>query len=85
MADLLMFMCLRFGLESLPSTPEVLSKVIPVIMGGAQVQSLNPTPRKHFGPLKGGGGGAGRAGGGGGQKHQPLPRSRAELRGRDLQ
>ena len=28
-------------------------------MGGAQVQSLTPTPRKHFGPLKGGGGGWG--------------------------
>ena len=26
-------------------------------MGGAQVQSLTPTPLKHFGPLKGGGGG----------------------------
>ena len=26
--------------------------------GGAQVQSLTPTPLKHFGPLKGGGGGA---------------------------
>ena len=28
-------------------------------MGGAQVQSLTPTPPKHFGPLKGGRGGGG--------------------------
>ena len=28
-------------------------------MGGAQVYSLTPTLRKHFGPLKGGGGGLG--------------------------
>ena len=26
-------------------------------MGAAQVQSLTPTPLKHFGPLKEGGGG----------------------------
>ena len=28
-----------------------------VSLGGAQVQSLTPTPLKHFGPLKGRGGG----------------------------
>ena len=32
-------------------------------MGGAQVQSLNPTPLKHFGPLKGGDEGLGGGGG----------------------
>ena len=36
--------------------------------GGAQVQSLTPTPPKHFGPLKGGGG----MGGAGTKKNTPL-------------
>ena len=42
-------------------------------MGGTQVQSLTPTPPKHFGLLKGGGGGG----------HQTLPRAGAELRRRE--
>ena len=38
----------------LPLPP--LKSAVLYAIGGAQVQSLTPTPSQHFGPLKGGGG-----------------------------